>query len=112
MLIRPFDLSRERILTVKEAAGYLRVSPKTVRRWIEVGVKGKGRREPVFLQATMAGAEYRTSLESLDRFSGALAAGCKVRQQVRNGIELAVASGADAVHQRAVRQLRGAGYGS
>ena len=111
MLLRPFNLEREQVLTVAEAAKYLRVSPKTVRRWIERGVQRAGSRGNVQLQAVLAGAEYRTSLESLVRFSDALS-GSEVQGTVRRGVSEAVKAGVDRVHQQAVKELRRAGYGT
>lgn len=111
MLIQSFDLTRERVLTVEEASKCIRVSPKTVRRWIEKGLFRRGR-GIVQLQAVLVGNRYRTSLEALVRFSDSLAVEEEAaRTKVRDGVHRAIESGMDSEHQRAIRELREAGYG-
>jgi excisionase family DNA binding protein len=57
MRARP-DATPERLLTIPEAAELLRVSIKTIRRWIEGGE----------LVAAKLGAQWRLRPQDLDRF--------------------------------------------
>ena len=113
VILKPFDLIKEKPVSIKDTAEYLGKTKETIKRWMLEGVKRKGAPRPkmqtrvIQLQACYLGESLVTSMESIVRFSDRLSQTYAMEDLVDGERTVPIKR---ASHDAAASQLKALGY--